>query len=198
MSIVRHTSLLVAAAAFAHTAEAVRIDLDATAAGIRLEAAAPAAGTKTSVGQGTWIADPAKQACFLSVRSALAAKAWTQVGCTFTPAASGKVVVILRGPWSKPAVAGEAAAPIPVSYDAVTVQGAVLANGSFEEKGAEASQPYAGWKAVTAAGYPRPAGAAKDGSAAVSVWHDGHLSQVIEVTAGSPVTLTAWAWSDRP
>lgn len=109
---------------------------------------------------------------------------WQEIEFSFTPAASGNVVLELKGEYSKIADAW-------VYYDLVTVKGAKLVNGDFEQGGETAT----GWRFMRLGGAEviSDATGARSGKRFIKVCHDVLAAQTLEVAKGQPVTVTAWA-----
>lgn len=189
----------IAATAAAADIQTARIDIDGVKELVKLDGAKLLDGSKGGTSAATWLPDEAKRPCYLVANFSTPIKVWTEVGFTFTPATAGKVLLTLRGPWKKKAGDTKDIELLPVTYDNIRVEGATLVNGSFEEGTPNAEQPIKGWWMGAKDGYPKivaDPGAAKDGAKAVAAWHNGSLSQTIEVKAGTPVTVKAWVWSD--
>ncbi|MBN8218101.1 MAG: hypothetical protein J0L75_15780 [Spirochaetes bacterium] len=130
----------------------------------------------------------------------LASNAWKQVGIKFTPVSNGEITLILQGKWQQ-ADDKKTLLILPVYYDQVEIQGAVLKNADFEELDEKGMPKH--WSP------PAPKGNAgdfrvvkdktkvKSGAASVYCWQEQRLSQTISVKAGTPVTITAWAFPGR-
>ena len=199
MHFIRHVfSLVVACLALcagaspvsASEAHSVRIDFNGESQGVTLKVngTSPGAQAKNS----EWRKD--KAPFWITANFPSRAEAWGEGSITFTPAASGRVVVILKGPYVRQA-GGAGARVVWVYFDDLRVTGARLVNPGFEE--VQANRPV-GWYRP-----PPPTGVTltpelmadldttqpAEGRVCARVWHNSNLSQAIEVTAGQPVTL---------
>ncbi len=114
---------------------------------------------------------------------------WREFEYSFVPDADGAVEMQLMGQGHMSATEGDYI-PLWVYFDDVSVEGAELANGGFEERDA-AGRP-AGWANSEQGGFlVVDEGSAFSGECAVKVWHNGRFRQTIQVTAGAPVTIRA-------
>ena len=113
---------------------------------------------------------------------------WQTVSFSFTPKSDGAVrLVLIGGKYQDPAT--NAPKPLWVYCDDVQVEGAVLANGDFENVApngtAEAWQGHAGATGVMLEDAKRAA----SGKRMVKVAHDRRFSRSIQVRGGVPVTI---------
>jgi hypothetical protein len=108
---------------------------------------------------------------------------WVKSSFTFVPENDGKVAINLMGNWTPNAPGKKKMDARWVLYDMITVEGATLKNGDFEE--AQDGKPVA-W---TCAGFYITSGGLSD-SAMVKAWHNQRCSQVIDVKKDQPVTIT--------
>lgn len=174
-------------------ADNVRIDLVARDGTALANATTTGAGGHVSLA--SWGPEE-KRKGYLTTGFAVPAKAWTQVGITFTPAAACEVVLNLMGPWKpKPGTDNKELEQVFVTYDLVTAEGATIANGDFEEAG-DGGLPKGWFKAGGGDGQKTVTAGAKSGAKAVSSWHNGMIGQIVQVPAGKPVTIKVWAWSE--
>lgn len=181
--------LLVSAPLRADESKTVRIDLNGETQGVELsvDAASPGAMAKNS----EWRKDKAR--FWITASFPSRAEAWTEGSITFTPSVTGRVVVILKGPYVRQP--GGGARVVWVYFDDLRVTGARLANPGFEE--VQGNRPV-GWYRP-----PPPTGATvtpetmadldatqpAEGKFCARVWHNSNLTQAMDVTAGQPVTL---------
>jgi len=117
---------------------------------------------------------------------------WKEYSLTFTPANSGYVWLSLEGeypPKEDPDLV------LKVDFDDVSVEGAKIVNGDFEEKSADAG-PKA-WK-YSAEAIPNDSFAGESDSSYVTVTANNRIGQTITVRAGEPVTVTFKARAHTP
>lgn len=121
---------------------------------------------------------------------------WSEGSLTFTPQSSGRVVIILKGPYARLQGSSGPARLVWVYFDEVRATGATVLNPGFEEL--EGNRP-ANWYRQ-----PPPTGVTLEpesmadldstqpakGRFCARVWHHSAYSQAIQVEAGKPVTLT--------
>lgn len=179
-----------AAISCASEADSVRIDFNGEAQGVvlKLNGTSPGAQAKNS----EWRKD--KAPFWITATFPSRAEVWGEGSITFTPATTGRVVVILKGPYVRQE-GGDGVRVVWVYFDDLRVTGARLVNPGFEE--VQAHRPV-GWYRP-----PPPAGVTlapefladldttqpAEGRACARVWHNSNYSQAIDVTAGQPVTL---------
>jgi endoglucanase len=120
--------------------------------------------------------------------------AWREFAVRFTPAGNGVVTLTLMGPWeeaSKGVLYKEE-----VLWDALSVDGAEIENGSFE---LAADSAIHGWLSnggnVELASPPVPA---VDGNHVARTWHNATLAAKLMVTANKPVTIRGYARAAVP
>ncbi len=134
----------------------------------------------TRASYATWLAPNQQQYIILAQRPA-SPDDWQQIRVTFTASSDGQVPLSLAGEFNKKGPA------VWVYYDDVTVTGATLANGDFEQ--ADGHNP-AQWKLKksrqAAARYEEI-----DGSKVILVSFGAAASQMLHVKANQPVTITA-------
>ncbi len=119
---------------------------------------------------------------------------WTQMKVTITPEADGVWTLNLKGKFLRGKETKQIV-PVEVLYDQVEVTGAELKNGSFEAVDAKRGQPADWWANKSFAQenrYISDAEGAKDGERYVKVWHNMNIGQTLNVTAGQPVTISAY------
>ncbi len=181
--------LLVSAPLRADESRTVRIDFNGEAQGVALavNGASPGAMAKNS----EWRKDKAE--FWITATFPSRAESWSEGSITFTPSVTGRVVVILKGPYVRQQGAG--ARVVWVYFDDLRVTGARLVNPGFEE--VQGNRPV-GWYRP-----PPPTGATvtpetmadldatqpAEGKFCARVWHNSNYSQAMDVTAGQPVTL---------
>ncbi len=120
---------------------------------------------------------------------------WREVGIRVIPENSGRLHLDLLGPWEWSA-ADESIFRQEVLWDAVTVQGAALTNGSFEILVDGAPVGWRNpWNGDILVVQEPPA---KEGTHSVSTWHDRRIQAVLDVTGGVPVEIRAWAGAAIP
>jgi len=154
-----------------------RIDIDARQQAIVLEA-----GTGCSVA--TW-AQPA--GCYLTAtREGLPTDRWEHLTFSFTPRSDGEITLKIMGAY-EPIPGTEDSIPIWVYSDDLRVEGAELANGSFEVLG-EGGVPV-GWEAGAGL-LIRDAELAADGECCVKTSHNYRFVQQLAVAAGRTVTVS--------
>ena len=168
----------------------VRIDLngEGQAVALRVNATSPGAQAKNS----EWRKDKAPY--WVTALFPSRSEAWSEGSLTFTPSISGRVVVMLKGPYVRQTPAG-GARPVWVYFDDLRSTGAKLVNPGFEE--IQAGRPTGWYRPPPPAGATLPPELTADidttqpaeGKARARVWHNSFDSQAIEVTAGQPVTL---------
>ncbi|MBX3734984.1 MAG: glycoside hydrolase family 5 protein [Verrucomicrobiae bacterium] len=117
---------------------------------------------------------------------------WTRGSIRFVPARSGGLLLRLRGPWVPDEAKPGSIQRAEVLFDSVEVTGAHLSNGGFEISdgaGRAVNWLTPGQPAVFEESLSR------EGVRSARVWHDGYHEQVLAVTAGQLVTVSAWARS---
>ncbi len=113
---------------------------------------------------------------------------WTEIGLSFLPASNGTVTIDILSPWEM-SPSGTIYRQ-DVAWDAITVSGATLTNGSFEILSGNTPSGWVNpWGAdVIVTNDPPPV----DGTNVVSVWHDQRLRATVAVTGGQRVEVRAW------
>jgi hypothetical protein len=168
----------------------VRIDFNGEAQGVTLKVNGASAGAVAKNSE--WRKE--KAPFWVTAIFPSRAATWSEGSITFTPAVTGRVVVILKGPYVRQKEIGGARV-VWVYFDDLRVTGARLVNPGFEE--IQANRPV-GWYRP-----PPPAGVTladelmadldttqpAEGRVCARVWHNSNYSQAIDVTAGQPVTL---------
>ena len=114
---------------------------------------------------------------------------WSEVGFRFVPASNGVIALDLLGPWEKSP--GGALYLQEVLWDALTVSGAVLTNGGFEQPDGWANP----WGGPVLFEQDQPA---REGARSARVWHDRRLRTSLRVTGGQEVTVRAWVRARVP
>lgn len=110
---------------------------------------------------------------------------WTPYAFSFTPGATGTVIVSFMGKYWK-APGAETNAELWVAYDDAQAEGALLLNGDFEER-ADDGRPL-GWEALPANIVVDEDGAFS-GEAYAVAWHNRPLRQALRVEKGVRVTV---------
>ncbi|MCP5531859.1 MAG: cellulase family glycosylhydrolase [Akkermansiaceae bacterium] len=124
--------------------------------------------------------------------------AWDEAVVSFTPAADGRIELLLMGPWGE-AVDGETPRQ-EVLWDDVTANGAHIANGGFDEL--ENGGP-AGWQSpwgdyLEPGAWPLAGAEARSGGGLGAAWMNRPLQQFVDVRKGVPVDLTVHARAAKP
>jgi endoglucanase len=169
-------------------AGSARFDLSA-GAGVRSLDDGQVISGNGSIQRPNWVAENQRSWAF-TVNFPVSRLGWREITVRFTPSGSGDVTLTLMGPWE------EASRGVvyrqEVFWDALNVEGAKLADRSFE------SRP-SGWQSGggTIVGQTGDVPAV-DGTHYARTWHNQTLFASIQVTAGQPVTLSAHARSVRP
>ena len=116
---------------------------------------------------------------------------WRKIAVQFTPSTTGTVSLSLMGPWeeSAPGVLYRQE----ILWDDVRVEGATIADGSFEHKGGSS-----GWTGEGAIDVQTPNLLAVEGTHYARTWHNQVLSSTLKVTGGRPVTIRLSARAVRP
>ena len=141
--------------------------------------------------QATWLPGEKKE-CFLFVEAPLTADAWTETTLKFTPLKDGTLTLKLKGEFRKK---GEE--PVWVYYDDITVEGAELQNGNFEQDGGKGRA--AGWPQwKKGAEYVKNKSLARTGNACVKVCHESAIAQPLRVKAQQPVTIVFHSKAAEP
>lgn len=138
------------------------------------------AAKPTHASNATWLAPESQQNIILAQRPVSVGK-WQEISITFTASTDGQVPLSLAGEFNKKGPT------VWVYYDDVSVTGATVANGDFES--ADGKNP-AEWKLKKS----RKAEAKYvdlDGSKVILVSFDASASQMLNVKANEPVTITA-------
>ena len=173
-------SVLTSGVAFAADPTA-RVDINATDSKLALKAGTVEGGVTSAPSPGQ-SGDAAKQNLMFNMP--VTADKWTPMVIKFTAEGDGKVSLSLRGQYRKDA-------EVWVYYDAITVTGAEIKNGDFEDGTADKGIA----KEWTAKGGQHPVvvkddGVPQAGKACVKVSHGNRLAQEITVKAGQEVTIT--------
>lgn len=123
---------------------------------------------------------------------------WTTHTIRFTPAENGTVEWWLHGPW-----AAEKDGLTPrreVLWDQLSAEGADLVNGGFEQREGPGPagwrSPWSGWPAENE--WPLDTAEAAEGARVAATWSKRPVMQVLNVTAGRPVTLRLRARAATP
>jgi hypothetical protein len=160
---------------------AVKIDIDGTKNQIELK---PDVCQNVAMHNPKWLGD--KKQFYLSATSkATVGSYWQEFFISFIPQQSGKVKLILRGPWHKPEKA-EKNLPVWVAYDNLEIIGADSQNTDFELE--SVSGIFDGWSGDQA-NMVRGASDAKSGKNYIKVWHDSPFTQEITVQKGKLVSI---------
>jgi len=150
-----------------------RIDLRSTAGELKIT---PPTNKKFKVSHASWIKDPVAKKQYVTSDFSVSDQQWTQIDMQVTSTEDCKMLISLRGLYSKTQRHWS-------YFDDIAIEGAELKNGGFEETG--------GWK-VPKSQQVVDESLAHSGKGAVLVWHDKAAYQTINVKAGVPVILTAW------
>jgi hypothetical protein len=172
-------SALAAGSAYGADAKA-RIDISGVASKIAVIPETTGDGVTAAPGMGV-TGDAAKQT--LTYQMPVADAQWKTMTFSFTPQASGKVNLSLRGEYRKD---GETW----VYFDDLQVKKATIANGDFEEK--DAKNLPANWQ-VKPGQHPllvQDASIVKSGKACVKVSHSNRMAQDLTVEAGTEVSVS--------
>jgi len=156
-----------------------RIDINGY--GIALKAISGPQGG--SFGNITWGKDEDRKFSLTGETAPFVDDQWVKSTFTFVAESDGKVSINLMGNWTPNAPGKKNMDARWVFYDMVTVEGATLQNGGFEQ--AQDGKPV-GWECaglyITSGGI--------DGKAMIKAWHNQRCSQVIEVKKGQTVAIT--------
>jgi len=156
-----------------------RIDINGY--GIALKAISGPQGG--SFGNITWGKDEDRKFSLTGETAPFVDDQWVKSTFTFVAESDGKVSINLMGNWTPNAPGKKNMDARWVFYDMVTVEGATLQNGGFEQ--AQDGKPV-GWECaglyITSGGI--------DGKAMVKAWHNQRCSQTIEVKKGQTVAIT--------
>lgn len=172
-------------------ARTVRIDLNAEKDSVKLAVNATSDGARA--GNSEWRKD--KMDYWITAVFPSEAR-WGESSLTFTPAASGRVVIILKGPYVRSAGADSPLKLIWAYFDEIHATGAVVANPGFEQL--QDDKPASWYRQPAPSGVKLPPESLADldpiqpaeGRFSARVWHHSSFSQAIQVEAGKPVTLT--------
>lgn len=123
---------------------------------------------------------------------------WRQSSFSFLPESDGVVSILARGPLIKSEESPDQLVPAFVDFDEITIDGAEIVNGSFEET--TTNDVPVGWKyyvpstnttPITEANRARVVhGDAAAGYNFIRVWHNSAFAATIKVVAGQKVTVT--------
>jgi peptidoglycan/xylan/chitin deacetylase (PgdA/CDA1 family) len=117
-------------------------------------------------------------------------KDWEQIWVEFVPEGDGFVDIDLQGEWFGQTSPQDVRL---VWADDVTVEGATIANGGFEEVGPDGLP--AGWRFTEPfppERYSRDGRAARSGRSCVAVWYGGQARQKFAVRRGQTYRVSAW------
>lgn len=172
----------------------VRIDLDSDRKSeVTFSALAISRGEGRTTNAASWRKD--RPDTFAAALLAAPMGGWSEVAFTATPSMDGKITLSLKGPWKakKAPVPGEKPdlEAVYADVDLVSVEGAAVRNGDFEDPNQDGSRP-AGWWLGKEAEWVKGAADAKSGTAYVHAWHSHPAAQEIVVAAGKPITVRAW------
>lgn len=179
-------SALTSISAYAADGKA-RIDISGTASKIVVLPEVAGDGVAVTPGMGV-TGEAAKQV--LTYQMPVDAGQWRTMTFSFTPQASGKVNLSIRGEYRKD---GETW----VYFDDLQAKGASVTNGDFEEKGAK-NLP-ANWQ-VKPGQFPlmvKDDTIVKSGKSCVKVSHGNRMAQDLSVEGGKEVTVTAQVRLDK-
>ncbi|MFA5204730.1 MAG: hypothetical protein WC708_10045 [Lentisphaeria bacterium] len=123
--------------------------------------------------------DPATRHQRLVVESPTHEKEWRNAWVKFVSSKDGYVSLSLLGPWLN--LGGGTLGKVQVLYDCVSLDGASVADGSFEKGGAWSMAPDCILKDRSLS---------LSGENCVIVWHNSPAKQRIQVSKGTPVTLS--------
>lgn len=169
-----------------HLATQARLFLRVPAEGAHLGRVEVSAGL---AGPGTHEPTPDKRERLTDIRFPISWWRWKELTLRFIPAHDGEIEVDLNGPW------GEARPGIlqqqEVLWDAISAEGAELANGDFEDHPGTAPQHWdSPWRPYPAASaWPRAGSEPFTGKHCAASWHGRPLIGKLRVKAGVPVAL---------
>ncbi len=176
----------------ANEARSVRIDLSAEKDELKLVPGAVSEGA--SAKNSAWRKE--KQDYWITAVFPSAADKWLSGSITFTPQGSGRVLVMLKGPYVRVSPGSPQLRTVWAYFDEVLATGATVRNPGFEELQGE--RPAVWYRLPPPAGVnlqpetladidsTQPA----EGRFSARVWHHSGYAQAIEVQAGVPVTIT--------
>jgi hypothetical protein len=118
----------------------------------------------------------------VSIDQAFLSSDWALYSFTFTPSASGQINIEFRGTEGAPETQY-------VAYDTISVQGAVLKNGGFEEFAEGKPNPKFWWGEFTAEQVFKDPNHAQSGTTFALARHDRPFRTNFKVTANQPVTI---------
>lgn len=186
--------LLAAAGSAAALDHNVRIDLDSDKKSeVTFANLAITQGQGRTTNAATWRKD--RPDTFAAALIAAPLGTWSEVAFTATPSVDGKIALSFKGPWKAKKAPAPGEKPeleaVFADVDLVSVEGATVRNGDFEEASKEGTRPV-GWWMGKEAEWMKDAADAKSGKAYVHVWHSSPAAQELTVTAGTPITVRAW------
>ena len=165
----------------------VRFDIEGTAGNIELK---NVAASNAKWYYASWRGD--KASTHINVIATTVFNKWMNISVTFTPSRSGKVKIALMGKYL-PVKDSREFRRVPAIWDNVTVDGAKIINGDFEEIAGTLPK---GWTAegrkADEVKMVADAGQVQSGKNAVRVWYEAALAQMIDVQENKPVTVSAW------
>lgn len=176
----------------ADDSKTVRIDLNAEKDAVKLAVNGTSDGARA--GNSEWRKD--KMAYWITAVFPSETTRWTEGTLTFTPETSGRVVIILKGPYVRGSGGESPLKLIWAYFDEVHASGATILNPGFEDLQGE--RPVAWYRQPPPAGVTLPPESLADldpthpaaGRFCARVWHHSAYSQAIQVEAGKTVTLT--------
>ena len=175
-------------AASAADRQAAKGRIDVIAKGGAFELAQPTGSAKARVSRCPWLGK-AKERTGVSCEKRLG-KEWEEIWVAFVATADGEVTIDLQGEWYPK----ESDRDIRLVWvDNVSVEGATIRNGDFEQ--ADARGRPVGW---TITGkfppdrYSRDGSVARSGSNCVAVWHSAQARQAFRVRKGKAYRVRGW------
>jgi hypothetical protein len=165
-----------------------RIDIDGIKEGIGILVVSQPQGGSGRIA--SWRTNPEENKQYAVFQMPSVKTQWRKMTFSFMPTKSGKIRIVLKGPWSQ--IDG-IIQRLWIRFDDVSVENSAVENGSFEKTIGD--RPH-DWGIVKKDGF-QPAliqgdKKAHSGTYALEVTHDQCAYQDVEVKADSIVTVTAW------
>lgn len=159
----------------------VRVDVDGVANKIELK---PDVCQNIAMDNPSWLGDK-KQFYLSSVSKRAIGKEWQEFFLSFIPQQDGKIKLILKGPWYKPARTDKNL-PIWIAYDNLEVIGAESQNPDFELESVNGI--FDGWSGDSS-NMVKSSSDARSGKNYIKVWHNAPFIQEITVHKGKLVSI---------